>query len=387
MRRPIGRSVGLLALLVVFALVAAACGGDGGTDTTAAGGTATTAAGGTETTAGGGTGTTAAGGTETTAAAGGEGPFTIGVSNTLVGNGWREQMICSIKAESLASGVVDEVVVVNRNGGPTEQIADLEGLISQGVDAIIFNPTDREGLNDVIEEGAAQGIVMVAVDQAVTAPSAYVVTNDQVAYGQVGAEWLFEQLGGEGNVAYMRGIDGVPADTDRDTGFQEALAANPDIEVVEEVFTGWDPSTGAQQALDIITTQEIDGIWTSGIDYTVVEQFEAADKPFVPIVGADNNGFVQQLIELEGDGLTGAAVTNPPAIGAVGTSVAISVLQGEDVERETILTPEVFSSDDQEALEGLYDPEQQPGWSTFVEIDPYTSYEAAQVSECKGPGE
>ena len=115
------------------------------------------------------------------------------------------------------------MVVVNRNGWPTEQIADLEGLISQGVDAIIFNPTDREGLNDVIEAGAAQGIVMVAVDQAVTAPSAYVVTNDQVAYGRVGAEWLFETLGGEGNVAYMRGIDGVPADTDRDTGFQEAL--------------------------------------------------------------------------------------------------------------------------------------------------------------------
>ena len=54
MRRPRGRGVGLLALLVVFALVAA-CGGDGGTDTTAAGGTDTTAAGGTETTAAGGT--------------------------------------------------------------------------------------------------------------------------------------------------------------------------------------------------------------------------------------------------------------------------------------------------------------------------------------------
>jgi ribose transport system substrate-binding protein len=385
MRRPRGRGVGLPALLVVSALVAAACGGDGGTDTTAAGGTETTAAGATETTAA--VTATTAGATDTTAAAGAEGPFTIGVSNTLVGNGWREQMICSIKAEALASGVVDEVVVVNRNGGPTEQIADLEGLISQGVDAIIFNPTDREGLNDVIEAGAAQGIVMVAVDQAVTAPSAYVVTNDQVAYGRIGAEWLFEQLGGEGSVAYMRGIDGVPADTDRDTGFQEALAENPDIEVAAEVFTGWDPSTGAQQALDIISTQEIDGIWTSGIDYTVVEQFETADEPFVPIVGADNNGFVEQLIELEGDGLTGAAVTNPPAIGAVGTSVALSALQGEDVPRETILTPEVFASDDQAALEQLYDPEQQPGWSTFVEIEPYTTYEAAQVSECVGPGE
>ena len=146
------------------------------------------------------------------------------MSNTLVGNGWREQMICAIKAEALASGVVDQVVVVNRNGGPTEQIADLESLISQGVDAIILNPTDREALNSVIESAIDQGIVVVAVDQAVTAEGAYVVTNDQVAYGRLGAEWLFEQLGGEGNVAYMRGIDGVPADTDRDAGFQEALA-------------------------------------------------------------------------------------------------------------------------------------------------------------------
>ena len=32
--------------------------------------------------------------------------FVIGVSNTLVGNGWREQMICSIKAEATASGLL-----------------------------------------------------------------------------------------------------------------------------------------------------------------------------------------------------------------------------------------------------------------------------------------
>ena len=243
--------------------------------------------------------------------------FVVGVSNTLVGNGWREQMICAIKAEASTSGLVDEVVVVNRNGGPTEQIADLEGLISQGVDAIILNPTDREGLNAVIEAAIAQGIVVVAVDQAVTAEGAYVVTNDQTAYAQLGAEWLFEQLGGSGKVIEMRGIDGVPADTDRHNGFLAALESYPDIEVVAETFTGWDPSTGAQQALDLITTQEVDGIWTSGIDYPVVEQFAAANVEYVPIVGADNNGFVEQLLNLAEEGLIGAAVTNPPAIGAV----------------------------------------------------------------------
>ena len=317
-----------------------------------------------------------------------EGGFTIGVSNTLVGNGGREQMICAIKAEATASGLVDQVIVVNRNGGPTEQIADLEGLISQGVDAIILNPTDREGLNAVIEAAIAQGIVVVAVDQAVTAEGAYVVTNDQVAYARIGAEWLFETLGGQGQVVEMRGIDGVPADTDRHAGFQEALAKYPDIVVSAETFTGWDPSTGAQQALDLITTTDIDGIWTSGIDYPVVEQFQTANVPFVPIVGADNNGFVQQLLELADDGLVGAAVTNPPAIVAVGLAIALNALTGQNPEQVTLLTPALFDTRNVEGLQGLYAPDQQVGWSTYVNIPPYTSYSgSADVSACKAPGE
>jgi len=317
-----------------------------------------------------------------------EGGYVIGVSNTLVGNGWREQMICAIKAEASASGMVEKVVVVNRNGGPTEQIADLESLISQGVDAIILNPTDRDGLNAVIEAAIDQGIVVVAVDQAVTAEGAYVVTNDQTAYAQLGAEWLFEQIGGSGNVVEMRGIDGVPADTDRHNGFMAALENYPDVVIVAETFTGWDPSTGAQQALDLITTQEVDGIWTSGIDYSVVEQFQAANVDYVPIVGADNNGFVKQLLELAGDGVVGAAVTNPPAIGAVGMSIALDALAGNSPELETILTPQVFATGDTEGLEGLYAPDQQPGWSTYVNIEPYTHYSgSADVSACAAPGE
>jgi len=44
--------------------------------------------------------------------------YVLGVSNTLVGNGWREEMICAVKAQAQASGVVSKVIVANRNGGP-----------------------------------------------------------------------------------------------------------------------------------------------------------------------------------------------------------------------------------------------------------------------------
>ena len=362
MSRLRGRAARLAAILAVFALVVAACSSDS-EDTT------TTAASGGETT--------------TTAASGGE-TFTIGVSNNTVGNGWREQMICAIKAEARARGNVDEVVLLNRETDTAGQISDITSLISQGVDAIILNPGDAEAFNSVIEEAEAQGIVVVVVDNAVTSDAAYLVSNDQAAYGELGARWLFETMGGSGNVAYMRGIDGVGADTLRDEGFQLALADYPDINIAAEVFTDWSPTTGAQQALEIITTQEIDGIWTSGIDYSVVEQFQAAGLPYVPIVGADNNAFIEQLLTI--DDLQGVAVTNPPSVGGAGAAVAIDILEGKDVAKRTLLTPQAFS--ERADLESIFIEGDFPaGWSSYMEIEPYTSYTAADVIACKGPGE
>jgi ribose transport system substrate-binding protein len=339
-------------------------------------------------------GVTACGGGDDDASEGGTGAgqtdnFVIGVSNTLAGNGWREQMICSVKAQALASGKVSKVIAISKNGGPTEQIQDLQNLISQGVNAIIVNPSDREKLNPVIEQATKKGIVVVAVDQAVTAPTAYVATNDQVAYGRLGGEWLAKALGGKGNVVEMRGIAGVPADDDRHQGFTEALKQYPGIKVVKEVFTGWDYSKGGQQALDLLNSStKIDGIWTSGIDYTVVKAFQSLNKPYVPIVGADNNEFINQLLTLNSKGLKGAAVTNPATIGGVGTSIALDVLEGKQVQREALLTPQVWDyATGKDQLEKNYFADREPTYSSQVQVEPYTNYTPEQLFACKGPGE
>jgi ribose transport system substrate-binding protein len=351
------RGIVALASCMLLAVALAACGGDNETPSSGGGG-------------------------------GGNQKWVVGVSNTLVGNGWREEMICSVKAESLASGKVSKVVVANRNGGPTEQIADLRSLISQGVNAIVVNPSDREKLNPVIKQAKDKGIVVVAVDQAVSAPEAYVATNDQVAYGRLGGEWLAKALGGKGNVVEMRGIAGVPADNDRHKGFMEAMAQNPGIKVVKETYTGWDFSKGGQQAIDLLNSStKVDGIWTSGIDYTVVKAFQTLNKPFVPVVGADNNEFLNQLLSMN-DKLKGAAVTNPATIGGVGTSLAIDVLSGKQVERETLLTPQVWDYASSKAeLEKNYFPDRDPTYSSQVEVKPYTHYTPDQLFACKGPGE
>jgi ribose transport system substrate-binding protein len=316
--------------------------------------------------------------------------YTIGVSNTVQGNGWREEMICAIKAQALASGKVASLNIAHRNTDAAGQLEDIRNLIGAGVDAIVVNPADPAGINPALKEATAAGIVVVAVDQAVTEPSAYVISNNQEEYAYLGAKWLFGQLGGKGDVVYMRGAAGASADSDRDKGFKRALAEFPGIKVVHEVFTGWQQDQGKQQILDFIATgAPFNGIWTSGIDNVIVDALVESDVPLVPVVGADNAGFVGQLNTVKG--LTGAAVTNPGSIGGAGVTLAVQLLDGQKPASQTVLVnPELWenaTADGKAKLAAAADPSLDPEWPVSISIPDWTNYTKDQIIACKGPGE
>jgi ribose transport system substrate-binding protein len=317
--------------------------------------------------------------------------FVIGVSNTHIGNSWREEFVCSIKAEALASGLVSKLVLANREAGPAEQIADLRTLISAGVNAIIINPSDGTALNGVIKQAADKGIIVISADQPVTAPEAYVVTGDQVTYAKVGAKWLFDQLKGKGDVYEMRGIDGTPGDTVRQQGFDAVLKDYPGIKIVASTFMDWSNEKAAQQMSAMLASgKHFDGVWTSGIDYTVIEAIKSAHKPYMPFVGADNNGFMKQLIDYKKDGLTGVAVSNSPAIGAAGLVVALDLLQKKDRPKVTTVPTAWYDNTTDAgvaALQALYDPSVAPTDPVYGPEKDYGHFTGPQEKNCKGPGE
>lgn len=319
-----------------------------------------------------------------------QGNYTIGVSNTVQGNGWREEMICAIKAQALASGKVAKLNIAHRNTDAAGQLEDIRNLISAGVNAIVVNPADPAGIQAALAEATKAGITVVAVDQAVTEPSAYIISNNQEEYAYLGAKWLFETLGGKGDVVYMRGAAGASADSDRDKGFKRALAEFPDIKVAHEVFTGWQQDQGKQQILDFIATGiPFDGIWTSGIDNVIVDALVESQATLVPVVGADNAGFVGQLLKVEG--LKGAAVTNPGSIGGAGVTLALQILEGQKPAEQTVLVqPELWENVTPEGkakLEAAADPALSPEWPVSISIPDWTTYTKEQIVACKGPGE
>jgi len=319
---------------------------------------------------------------------GGEGSYHIGVSNTLTNNGWREEMICSINAQAVDSGQVEALTVFHRDTDAAGQLEDLRTLIADGVDAIIVNPVSPDAVNEALAEAAEADIPVISVDQAVTDPDAYLIANNQEEYAYLGAKWLFEAMGGSGDVVYMRGFAGHPADDDRDVGFQRALEEFPDINVVFEEHTGWDQATGTQQINDFLATgANYDGIWTSGIDNVIVDALVQADAELVPIVGADNAGFVQQLLEV--DGLVGAAVTNPASVGGAGVTLATQILSGDAPEEKAVLMePQLWANNTEEgmaALEEANDPDIDATWPLGISIPDWTTYTKEEILACEGP--
>jgi len=332
--------------------------------------------------------------------------FKIGYSNGGgVGNGFREEQMCTAKAEALASGKVSELNLISRNTDAAGQLQDMRDLIAAGVNAIVVNPNDADALSPAIDEAKAAGIPVVSVDAYVNNNYAYNLYNNQINYAYLGAKWLFEQMGGKGNVYYMRGLAGHPADNDRDIGFKKALAEYPNIKVLpnaDGVATGWDPAKGTELINNFIASGDYDkiqGIWTSGIDSQIVDAIKAANKKFVPVVGADLGAFVKQLLDPAGyAGLTGAAVTNTAAVGGAGVNLAIKLLEKQAVQTDpsatkpnTVLLTPVVAENVTDAGKALLKSWQvdglDPNWPLGLKIDGWTTYTPEQAIACKGPGE
>jgi len=332
--------------------------------------------------------------------------YVIGYSNSAgVGNGFREEQVCTARAEALASGQVSELNTIHRDTDAAGQLSDLRDLIAAGVDALVFNPHESDALNPALQEAKAAGIITVAVDAYVTDPDTYNLYNNQVKYAELGAKWLFDQLGGEGTVYYMRGLAGHPADSDRDIGFKNVLADYPGITIYptdDGVFTGWDPATTVDLINNVLASGDydtLDGIWTSGMDSQVVDAVYDAGKTMVPIVGADLGAFVAQLLNTDDyPGLEGAAVTNTAAVGGAGIGLALKLLNGESVTTDpsapqpnTVLLDPVLADNVSDSGKSLLSSWQVDGldplWPLGLQIEGYTTYTPEQAVACKGPGE
>jgi D-xylose transport system substrate-binding protein len=303
------RSIRLLVLLAVFALIVAACSSDdsGDTTTTAAAGTETTAAASTETTAAA-TETTAAA-TETTAAADDE--IIVGVSwNNYNEERWAKWDEPDIKAALEAGGAT--YISSDAGSSAEQQIADVENLISQGADALIILAQDGTAIKPAVQSAIDQGIPVIAYDRLIEDPGAFYITFDNVEVGRMQAQAIYD-LVPEGNYVFIKGN---AADANADFlrgGQQEVLIAATGcaeldetcqiINVGEEYTDNWAPEVAQTNMEQILTdvNNEVDAVVASndGTAGGVVAALAAQGLDgVVPVSGQDGDGAALNRVAL-----------------------------------------------------------------------------------------
>ena len=266
--------------------------------------------------------------------------FTIGSSNISVANTWRVQMVEEAKYEASLHPQIAELVVTDAGGSVNKQISDIEDLMARGVDALVVAPGSETALNPVLERVYDAGIPVVIFD-ADASPARYTtkIIADERYFGEVGAEFLADAMGGKGKIIGMRGIAGHAADTDRWEAANEVFARYPDIEVVDSAFADWAYDKGKQVCETLIAAHpDINGIWSSGGAMTqgCAEVLVESGLPLIPMSGEGNNGFLKAWKEL---GFPSVSPISPTFMGAQGVVAALRALEGEPVKSGYTLRP------------------------------------------------
>lgn len=279
--------------------------------------------------------------------------FVIGYDSYFVGNTWSAQLEAEFSsAAERDSDEISDVIITQSNNDAQTQISNVQSMIARGVDAIIVTPISPEGIAPVLEQAAAAGIeVILSASGADTDAYTSYINVDDGEFGSVGAEWLVEKLGGSGRIIALNGIAGIPTSDLRWAGAEEVFSAAPGIDVVATIDGSWDQATAKTAVEDVLAANpDIDGVWSQGGSMTLgaIEAFEAAGVPLVPMTGEDSNGLLKKwsaLIEAGDTNFDAIAVAKPTWISASALDAAIAALNGEDVEKDVLLQPEVITAD------------------------------------------
>jgi ribose transport system substrate-binding protein len=276
--------------------------------------------------------------------------FTIGYDKYFMGNSWSVQLAAEFAAEADKDKDRVAVVYVDSAGDTQKQIANIEDLITKKVDAIITTPTSPTALIPVLKKARAAGIKVVLLASTIKSQDYdALVTVDDVAFGKAGAEWLAKQLNGKGNIIALNGIAGISVSDDRFNGAKAVFDANPGIKIVAAVNASWDYAQGKQAVSNLLAANpEINGVWSQGGAMTLgaIDAFEAAQRPLVPMTGEDNNGYLKRWQSLKDKGFVSIATSKPTWLGSEALRIALDLLDGKTVQKDTVLPVPTITADD-----------------------------------------
>ncbi len=148
-----------------------------------------------------------------------------------------------------------KLVVTSANNNSSQQVSQVNDLLTQQVGALIFTSQDSTAAAAGVKAANKAEVPVIAVDQRPESGQGQLATyiaTDSVKAARDLCTWMFQQMGGSGEIAILHGVLGSTAEIQRTQGCQEAIKATPGVKVVAEETANWDETEAFKATQNIL---------------------------------------------------------------------------------------------------------------------------------------
>jgi ribose transport system substrate-binding protein len=224
----------------------------------------------------------------------------------------------------------------------------IDAFIQQGVNLIVISAVDEAGIEPAIDRAKQAGIIVVAVDTPAHGADAVVMTN-AVQAGEKSCDYLFQQMGGKGQVLL---VDGTPIQTiiDRIHGCRTVAKKYPGIKIVGQQASKNDRASGLSVTTDMLTAHpDVTGIFGMNDPSALgaVLAVEQADKTNqIKVTGVDGSPEAVAELKRAGSPFIGTATQNPAGMVRKAVEIAEDIAAGKPPTQKIFLIPSVLVTRD-----------------------------------------
>ena len=305
-----------------------------------------------------------------------EAPYKIGFITGWRGNPWQEVCIAEFEREVGRSTLIEEYMHLDSAGDVDTQIANLEGMFTMWqngeLDGIIVDPLDPVALNATITKIYEAGCPIILFNNAVDSTEyTSLITDDPVAYGKNDAQWLVDQLDGEGDILFFRGLQGYPIDEGRGGGAEAVFAQYPGINIIAMEYAEWSADVAKSKFFDMVAAHpDFDAIYSEGgqMSLAIIDGMLelGMDPSLYPHASEDQNGFLKKCLEYD---IPACASCHPSINSAIAVHVMEMLLQGYPVPKLYYYSTPFISDVD---FETYVRPDAPDGIFVFTPLDDAT---------------
>ena len=287
-------------------------------------------------------------GTTSTSTGGGD-KHKIGILAPAVTHGWVAAV--AYHAEARAKELSDEVEYnIQTSNNAEEMTAQLDDLMTWGADAIVAFP-QWTGMEVPMQKALDAGIKIVNFDIVIDLDGVYRVSGDNEDMGIQGAHYIVDKVGKDATVVMLEVPSSGSVSELRKKGFVETaaeIAPNLNIITYATQFTRED---GLKDFADILTSNnKIDAVYSMDDETSigVLQAIKEAGRTDIKVV--TGGGGMQEYFKMmpENEDIWVQSALYSPAMVKDAVDIALKVLKGEDVAKETIIPTTIVDRDNYE---------------------------------------